>query len=478
MKNSSLISIINSLSRNELKSLRNFLNSPYFNQNENVIKLFEYLILIDKKDIESITNKCLHEYVFKKQKFLNENIKTIIYLLTRLCENFIVINSFEKEETEFNKRLLSELNKKGLDKQFEKCLKKTTKGMPGETRIELNSIYRQAEFEREVIEYHTKRNNESEMFLHEQKLSAHLIAAFLVDMFKQYNIFWRTGYLDNVKVQEFTSAMLRSVDLNGLFRIFEENDYVYKNLLRPYYDIYRLLNDDENKSDVLSLKESIINNPDISDNEKFILSTILVNTLYYKNLKSGNRFSRELFEAFKLLLILYKYSGELHLRYTIFSNVLRLGLQLGEFEWTENFIKNSYVLLEPSVKENMFYYSSAFFSFAKNDFDKCLEYESKINFDTFQQRYYLRDLRLCSLYELGKFETALNLIDSYKHFIKKDTSYTPKMKQGYMLFLGFINDLIRLKLGISRKNLIDVNEKLKSSLPMRKDWLLKKFDEL
>ena len=105
-------------------------------------------------------------------------------------------------------------------------------------------------------------------------------------------------------------------------------------------------------------------------------------------------------------------------------------------------------------------YSNAYLAFTRGDFEKCLEYESKINFQTFQQRYYLRDLRLSSLYELGKFETALSLIDSYKHFIKKDQNYSAKMKQGYLLFLSFINDLIRLELGISRKNAGDIKVKL------------------
>ncbi len=478
MQNSSIISLINSFSINELKELKNFIISPYFNQNENVIKLFDYLISTNETDRKKLTKQELHKYIFKDQKFSNENIKTIIYLLSRLCEKFMVISSFENEEIEYNKRLLSVLDNKGLDKHFTKLLKRTLSRFPKESGVGLNTIYNHSEYERTIIEYYTKRNNETEMFAHEQKLSENLIAAFLVDMFKQYNIFWRTGYLDNIKVHEFTSVMLSSIDLPKLFSIFDKEKYIYKNLLLPYFDIYSFLKDEENKFNIMSLKESIINNKDISDNEKFILSTILVNTIYYKNLKSGNEFTNELFEAFKLLLELYKYSGELHLRYTIFSNVLRIGLQLGEFEWTENFIKNSHVLLEPSIKENMFNYSSAYLSFAKNEFDKCLEYESKINFDTFQQRYYLRDLRLCSLYELGKFETALNLIDSYKHFIKKDTSYTAKMKHGYMLFLGFINDLIRLKLGLSRKNIGDINTKLQGSIPMRKDWLLRKFDEL
>jgi hypothetical protein len=272
--------------------------------------------------------------------------------------------------------------------------------------------------------------------------------------------------------------MLESMDLGNLFKIFDSHNFRYNKLLKPYYEIYRILKDDSGIINFETLKESISSNDSISGNEKFILSTILVNTVYYKNLKSSGTFSRELFEAFKLMLHLYHYSGEKYLRFTVFSNILRMGLQLGEYEWTEKFINAHYTLLEPSIKENMYYYSNAYLSFAKSEFDKCLEYESRMNYDTFQQRYYLRDLRLCSLYELGKYETALSLIDSYKHFIKKDKNYTAKMKQGYILFLNFINDLIRMKLGISRKNISELREKLSISKLMRKDWLLKKFEEI
>ena len=463
MSNSAVLTLIDTFTKDELKKFRAFLNSPYFNQNINVNMLFEFMLSLDENERKTLSNEIVHDNIFAGRKFNNENVKTIIYLLNRACEKFLVVHSMESNEADYNNRLLSIFDKRGLDKHFTKLHRQIEKNSSGGSKVELNAIYRQGEYERTLIEYFTRKNYETEVFKHEQKLSGMLIAAFLVDTFKQYNIFWRTGYLDYVKIDEFTTALLGTIDLEKLFWIFEERGYPYKDLLVPYFNIYRLLNDETNSMNVMKIKESIVSNTTITENEKFILSTILVNTIYYKNLNSGNLFNRELFEAFKLLLELYKHSGELHLRYTIFSNVLRIGLQLGEFEWTENFIKNSHMLLEPGIKENMYYYSSAYLSFAKGEFDKCLEFESKINFETFQQRYYLRDLRLCSLYELGQFESALNLIDSYKHFIKNDKSYTPKMKQGYIQFLGFINDLVRLKLGTSRKKMADLSSKLAGS---------------
>lgn len=478
MENIALIGLLGKLDKTEIKKLRSFLNSPYYNQNKNVTTLFEYLVTLDKRTLTNISNRDIHNYIFQKHKFINENVKTLIYLLTRLTEKFLVISEAENDEFEYNKQLLKIFNKRGLDKHFMRHLNKTGKQKEEYGSVELDKITRKAEFEKTLLQYYLPRNDEKNIFAHELKLSEDLIAAFLVDMFKQYNVFWRASYLNNLLDVEFTSAVLTAIDFDRLFETFSQNNYRYYKLLLPHYEIYKLLKDESSKINIDSLKSNISQNDFISGNEKFVLSTILVNSIYYKSLRSGGVYTRELFEALKLMIELHKFSNDPFLRYTTYSNILRIALQLGEYDWTEQFINEYHVLLEPSIKDNMLMYSNAYLAFTRGDFEKCLEYESKINFQTFQQRYYLRDLRLSSLYELGKFETALSLIDSYKHFIKKDQNYSAKMKQGYLLFLSFINDLIRLELGISRKNAGDIKVKLTNSMPMRKDWLIKKFDEI
>lgn len=478
MNNSALLQLLRKLDKTELRELESFLNSPYFNKNKNVTALFRYLISQAHDNLQLITNRDIHNFIFKRKRFSNENVKTIIYLLTRLTEKFLVINGSEKDDGEFNRKLLKIFNNKGLDKHFKRHLLKTGKPEFARGEVELDKISRKAEFEKTLLQYYLPRNEENNIFAHEIKLSEDLLAAFLVDMFKQFNVFWRAIYLNNMVDVEFTSVMLDSIDLEKLFSSFSKHNYRYVLLVKPHYEIYKLLKDDSGIIDIENLKSNITGNDFISGNEKFVLSTILVNTIYYKRLKSGSSYTKELFEALKLMMEFYKYSGEQFLRYTTYSNILRIGLQLGEYEWTEEFIKKYHILLEDSIKDNMLIYSNAYLAFTRGDFEKCLEYESKINFQTFQQRYYLRDLRLTSLYELGKFETALDLIDSYKHFIKKDQNYTPKMKQGYLLFLFFINDLIKLKLGMSRKNITEIKEKLDKAAPMRKDWLTIKFEEI
>ncbi|MBE2217268.1 MAG: hypothetical protein IAE90_03630 [Ignavibacteria bacterium] len=478
MSTNTLQSLLSSLTVKETAGFRDFLNSPYFNRNEKVVKLYDILMKHVPQESSKHKLEDLHRRIFKAERYNRENIKTIIYLLTRLAEQFLVTTEFRKDDAEYNRRLLKIFNRKGLDKHFLRHLRKCGFQVLDEGNVELDKISRKAEFEKTLLQFYLQRNDEKNIFAHERNLSDDLIAAFLVDMFKQYNVFWRAGYLENLLETEFTSAVLDSVDFERLFSTFSEKNYRYYMLLLPHYSIYRLLKDGSGSIDIESLRQNIAGNEFISGNEKFVLSTILVNAVYFRSLKSGGIYSREVFEALKLMIELYEFSEDQYLRYTTYSNVLRVALQNGEYTWTEEFINKYHVLLEPSIKDNMLIYSNAYLAFSRGDFEKCLEYESKINFQTFQQRYYLRDLRLSSLYELGKYENALSLIDSYKHFIKNDGNYTSKMKHGYLLFLTFINDLIRLKLGLSRKNAAEVKEKLTNSLPMRKDWLIKKFEEI
>lgn len=477
MTNNTINELLNSFNNNELKKFSEFIISPYFNKNDNVVRLFKFLAGVKVSQRGLLTFEEIHKQIYGNEKFSKENVKTLIYLLTRLIEKFLAINSLENDTTAYNNRLLRTLHKKDLDKHFIR-LHKQFEAFTNDGALQIEDLYTMMDTEKLLTEFYAKKTDEVKIYEHFLKVSEHLIAGFLVDMLKQYILFWRFSYLDNNYNEDYTTAFLDTIETHKVYAMLKEKKFPYLEFITPYYEIFCFLNNSGEFISISSLRENISSNSFITDHEKFILSTSLVNTLYYKVLREGTKHSKELFESFKLLLSLYEYSGEKYLRFTIYTNIIRLSVQLGEYDWAEKFINESVEMIDPASRENMFYYGKCYLAFGRGDFEKCLEYESKINYSTFQQQYYMRDLRLCSLYELEKYESALSLIDSYKHFIRTDKSYKPKMKQTYMLFLQFMHDLIRLKLGISRKEISSVKNKLTESLPMRKDWLLKKYTEL
>jgi hypothetical protein len=70
------------------------------------------------------------------------------------------------------------------------------------------------------------------------------------------------------------------------------------------------------------------------------------------------------------------------------------------------------------------------------------------------------------------------MIDAYKHFIRKEKNFSEKLKQSYMEFIQYVNELIKVKLGENKTGIGELKQRIAGSNSMRKQWLLDKVNEL
>ena len=94
MYKSNLIEILSSLSYKEVKNFVDFVNSPFYNKNEGVIKLMNYLRKYHGSYDEINSEK---EKVFKKifhgAVYNDAFLSSLIFKLNQLAEDFITINT-------------------------------------------------------------------------------------------------------------------------------------------------------------------------------------------------------------------------------------------------------------------------------------------------------------------------------------------------------------------------------------------------
>ena len=482
MAESNLILILKTYTRRELKDFRAFVSSPFFNTNKNVVNLIENLSkgntgITDGK-IDMIT---LHKKIYPGKIYKEENMKTLIHLLTRLAEKYLAYTEYINSPGNEKIRLLKAFDKRNLQKQYKKLENSYSEELSLINKLNIDILYRKMWFEKTKSDFYSSRAIEKELHHSEIEMSEITIALFFVEMFQHYNMFWRLDYIDYEIETEFVRPVMKNINIEKIDKLLREGSFKYYPLFEAYYCLYRSIDEDEEVSDrFLERFGEILNNNDslIEKSEQFVLSTILVNFVHYLYRKNFSKYERKLFESFKMLLKLYKYSGEKYLRLTIFTNILRFGIQVKEFEWIKDFIQRYSPMLEENQRENMYNYGRCFLAFALKDYEMALEHESKIDYSTMQMKYYMRDVRLCSLYELGQFESALNLIDSYRHFIKNEKNFKRKMKIGYKDFVENVNLLIKLNYGNSRITARDLKERIENSDTMRKVWLAAKADEL
>ena len=99
MIKSSLIEAFKTFSPKEIKEFAEFVSSPFFNKNINVIKLFE---LIRKNYPEFESAKIEKEKIFSKlfpgKPYKDSTLRLLMYYLYELVEKFLAYNRFNNDK--------------------------------------------------------------------------------------------------------------------------------------------------------------------------------------------------------------------------------------------------------------------------------------------------------------------------------------------------------------------------------------------
>ncbi len=479
MENNNLIRIIKTFNKKEIKEFDLFINSPFFNKNKNVVKLFGIL----KKQYpafnpQKIIKKELYKKIFSVHGYDDENMKTIIYLLTRLAEKYIAYSKYQANWYEERKQLLVSLNERKLDKLFIKYEKQTDDFFNNINGVDVETLYERIDFTKTRCNFYVDRNEEEKIYKHDLKSGEYAMALFFIELFRHFNSLFRIKKLNFKLGFDFASEFMNNIDMENLIKSFKKYEFENLPIIEIYYRMYKSLSEG-NHEYYQNFKKTFTENLSfLGNSEKYSLAELLANCAHDLHLRDPKNYTKEYFEAKKISLAFQNYSGEVYLRTIHFTVILRLGVQLKEFEWVEQFISENLEKLHPEHRENMQNYSMAYLFFAKRSFSKTLEFILKVNFDTFQLKYHLRNLQLMTFYELSDFESAISLIDSFKHFIKEDRKYGEELKKGYLEFANYTNEIMRIKLGIIPNNTKLLREKIEKSNSMRKQWLLEKIDEL
>jgi hypothetical protein len=90
----------------------------------------------------------------------------------------------------------------------------------------------------------------------------------------------------------------------------------------------------------------------------------------------------------------------------------------------------------------------------------------------------VKTLMLMIYYELNLYDTAISLLDSYRHFIARDKMLPEVDKENRLNFAKYYKEILNLKNGMSNEiNLVKSNVQSTNNL-VEKEWLLKKIDEI
>ncbi|HAY34594.1 MAG TPA: hypothetical protein PK536_04545 [Ignavibacteria bacterium] len=492
MLKSSLLEIIRSFSKQDLLKFEDFVRSPYFNKKENVSRLFMEI----KNYAPSFTDGNLEKEktwakLFPGTEYNYGIMKNLIHDLTKLSDSFIAIEYSNADKLKSNIDLLAALLQRQISKVFSAKYDMTEK-IYIDPALK-NESYKMEQyydflFKLKLLKaiYNRLHNPGSSSFEYITESGNYFLYSAVINFYKYYNNY--LAFNDrHIQVKDSTAETF----LNGLNKNFipdlikkvkTNSEREYK-ILKCFYEMNIALNPDADISCYNNFKKSLQDCSDIIPRGDLKDLLVCLNNSLTKiregKSNTGINSNREILEISNMEIennLFLQPNGVMD--QNSYINYILTAFTLREYESIEIFVKKFGSKIPEDRRENVNNYSQAHISFGKKEFDKSLEYLSKINHDFFNMKHLVRDIQMMNYYELNDYVSFDFALDSYKHFIAKNKSVTPHNRSLSEDFCNNIKKLFRLRESFDKFELEKVRKEIINNKLINKYWILDKLSEI
>lgn len=479
MVNSTLFQLLNALNSNEFRDLGEYIRSDYFNKNESVIKLYDYLKLFHP-DFSGMNfeKELVYNKLFPNVKYDDAFMRKLMFNLSKLAEDYLAYRNFTTNKFKYYDCLLKELELRNADRLFQKKLKiyetefdklkfKDTEYYEIKSKLDTfkNFIFLK------TANFVNLKDKPGEIVIREieSKINFYLIS--IIDWYRFFFNFRKMLRYDLEPESEFYKEIINYL---------RKHEQLHKTpLLSLYFNSLLLLIENDERY-YQKVKSILINELDnFSYLDKYTTMALLVNFATDEYHKGKKNFLKERHELHKLILknnLISPLRPGGFFNDVLFKNIVTVGLLLKETDWTEDFINKYIDRIDPGEKNNVLYLSNARLNFKKKNYEKSLEELSKIiSVGHFYFKLSIKSLTLMIYIEKGWFVQAYDVIDAFRHYLSQEKMLPGFRKEKYINFLKYCNEIIKLnsKKSSDKANILKL-ELLNAENVLEKEWLMEK----
>jgi hypothetical protein len=490
LENSKLIPLLQSLDKEEFKVFGRFVKSKVYNPNKNLIKLYEELkkYYPDFKPRNTEQEK-IYAQIFPGKPFHIGIMRNLISDMMQLVKDFFVYSESVKDTFRQKTYLLNELSKKDLHKFFEKEFEETTSQYKSSKifneKVELD-IYNIYAIEADYLKNNLPVGESNKYYDVIGKRVDKLTNFFIVSALKDYfNIICGRKIAEFKENLTFKEEVFSHIESNT--KKYFENPII--DILYHFIQLMERGNDDKLYQYVKKkLYES--ENKLLKSDLKYLFLQ-LVNYCTNQEHNGDKKYLKESLELEKEMLKCGLYNDENgFLSGHAYSNIAVTAYNANEFEWAEKFLYEYKDKLRRNERNNAYNYNLAakFYaqgSITKDKNEKKYLYETSLNLLSmvkiedfyYETRVKLHQIRM--YFELDELQRSLFLLDTLKHFLKKNKVMPKDVKDRYKNFADFVYDLVKLRSGSDRVSFKDFRTALKDTqLVVSPNWLRTQSERL
>lgn len=483
------IEVISTFSEPELKLFYLFLESPYFNSNKSLIKLFGVIKKsLQQKKAEKLNEENLYSKIFKGKKYNYGIMKNLMSQLFKQAEKFLAVNQPEDGpniEFEESLRRLKNYSFRQLDKLFFAEYKKTESKM--EYSVLSTDYYRNRfRLVETLYKFYTRRSNyvKGADTLYPMAIynTCSMFASFKQDI---AGIDYMQGQVNRKPEVNITNALYKNLDIYKFLKEIEGLEKEHYEYIQMQAGLIRLYTEPGDMDNYQNMREFIFGNIEkFSNAERWLLSSALFTFILNKYISSSS--SALLAEIAELRKTQLKYvefdkGGLGPMQSGVFRNIIELFVVLGDIDYAAEVIEKFVPQLEASKRTACKAYALALIEESRGNNEKVLQLIKNVDFNDPQAKYSVKMVALVAYYALGYIEEGLSSCDAMKHFIKDTKEFSASMKQHLLERASVIEKLFKIKANPEKYSAADIEEFEQSNkihFAARREWFLAKTAEL
>lgn len=476
MNTSPLIQTFRTLGQYDRRELEKFVNSPVFNQRDDVKRLFRYLCEhIPPGSAESgntaLSKTSAYDQVFPPPagrqaiQYDDASMRYAMSFLFKVVKRYLAYQTWAENDMETGLYLCKSLRKRGLDKIYAKEFKTLEAQFSSERHQSVDYFFCHYQLRLEYWEafQRTERGGDTNL-----KEAGDAFGAFVATTVLRQGcaMLAKPGNQENIQTLTYLSTTLAAAE-SGKF------DQVAAVLV--YFRCFKMLSDSNPQTHFFALRTLLDQHWTVFPQHEIRDIYVAAINFCIRQLNTGIRsYVREALDLYRAGLernIIFE-DGNLS-KYT-YNNILLLAAALEEWEWARQFLEDYRANLPQHERDSAYRYNLATYYFRKKDYPRAQEILRHVDFrDTF---YNLDSRRMLVRIYFDSDEIAAldSLLESFTVYLRRKRASLGYHKDLNLNFVRFVKIILRLAPGDEpAKNTLQ--EKISATKYVaEREWLLAK----
>ncbi|MEM7371214.1 MAG: hypothetical protein AAF587_21540 [Bacteroidota bacterium] len=441
MNKARFIRLFKSLSSKENRAFVRYVKSPFFNRNERLVSLLEWL---NEQNLDGEINKndAFRSMFGKNTAFNEQQVYDHLSALQKLLEGFLAYQSYQDQPMIEKRLLMQNLLGRNYPDLFQRHHNQARKWMASQEQDSPETYLQTFFLSKYADEYfgqQRKRGLDAGDSLREEveNLDIFYMVCKLrssCEMLNRNNII-NTTY-EPLMVEEMCEWLESA-----------SNPYKEVPLIAIYYRIYKTLTDSQTEAHYEELVKLL-------DEKSHRFPLALARDLYgyatnycTKQINSGNQaYLSKIFLLFQDLLKKEILIEDGYLVHWHFKNIATVGLRLKEYEWVLDFLETYKEKIHPEQRENAYNFNLSTLYYQQDQLTLAMRQLQKVSFTDVYYDLSARSLLLKIYYESKEYDSLFYHIKAFQTYLRRNKQVSGYQRKIYHNLLKLVKKLVKIDL--------------------------------